>query len=290
MFPCTDRHFGRFLLRYRPDVAVCHAAFRRKSAALKPPVEEIENFVEPLDLPPDLFLSACVTEFVMVTAQFRELSEKRLGYQRNLSPGGWRGLSFAPTQWESISNIFCSTLHPILSPSRQILESVTISQNSTASELYTPDTTRLICLLHIHTMLWRYRDNPTQAEIYMLRIAHEIKRNGLGATKSLDALNWVLVWICLNSDGLHSDQDELGWKELTRLIARLMRVARCLSRRSWKILEYTLFESLGSRRPLYLEDLDATHELSKHREDEIKWLEPEVVWEESMAEPPSWEG
>lgn len=276
MFPCTDRHFGAFLLHYRPDIAMHHAAFKKSPSLLKEPMKEMLNFFEPLDLPPSLYLSGCVTEFLIATGQFRDLSEARNQFLLNLA--GDSELGYPSAQCVSVPIALCSPLASILNPSRTLRDSHTISQNATAAALYKQETTRMVCLFYIHATLWRYRNNPTQTDAYMRRIVQEVQRNGLAFSKSLDALNWVLVWLCLDDPNLDLGKNEMGWKELTRMILRLMRVALKLGNKTWQSLERAMFDGLTGRKLLLEGDSS-----SPSTSPEVSgWPEHEVVWKNFM--------
>lgn len=90
-------------------------------------------------------------------------------------------------------------------------------------------------------------------------------RNSLDRSGSVEGLSWVLLWMCLSERDEGVD-DGLG---RTRLVLRLMRVARKLDKESWKLLERALFDALVG---------------VGEEGGEGEWIGEETVWEEVMGE------
>lgn len=283
MFPCTDRHFEAFLLQCRPDITMHHSVFKRSQSSLENPVKKILEFSElPLDLPLSLYLSGYVMEFLLVTSQFRDLSDTR--NECLLSSNEMGRVGYPSARCSSVSAAFRSTLASILDPGSMESKTHTISQNTIASALYRRETSRVMCLFHIHAMLWIYRHDTWQTDAYMQRLVREVQRNGLVSSKSLGALNWVLVWLCLSDSNLNLAKMEMGWKMLTRMVLRLLRVALRLSHRSWQCLEDAMFGSLvGTTRARERGEGETLRNSETSREVH-NWLEPEVVWKDIMSQ------
>ncbi|KIW94078.1 uncharacterized protein Z519_05394 [Cladophialophora bantiana CBS 173.52] len=258
-----------------------HAAFSRTLPSAKQPAEEVLEFFEPLDLPPSLYFSACVTEFLLVTKQFRELSEMRDQVLADRS--GKFQSPYASAQCISVPNAFNSPLHSILNPDCTVRESYKINQSPTPATLYKADTTRMVCLFYIHATLWRYRHQPEQTDAYMQHVVRDVQRNGLESSKSLDALNWVLVWLCLSDEFLKANNNEMGWQELTRLILRLVRVARRLSKQIHRNLEFAMFESLLGKQHSFVASGVACMQHFDTTTEDCRWPDPEAVWKEFMG-------
>ena len=215
-------------------------------------------------------------------SQFRGLSDARNQYM--LGKKEVNRLGYPSASCSSVPTAFRSPLASILNPGRMLVEFHTISQNQVAAALYKHEITRVVCLLHIHTMLWVHRDDKLQTDTYMWRIVKEVRRNGLASSKSLDALSWVLVWLCLSDNSSDSEEIKIGWKEITRMVLRLLRVALRLRPRNWQYLEYTMFESLvgTAQSPIQGEaDSPSSHATSRERNH---WLDPEEVWKDVMSQ------
>ncbi|OQV03350.1 Fungal specific transcription factor domain-containing protein [Cladophialophora immunda] len=259
-FPCTDRHFGLFLLNYRPDVGMEHTTLSGTSPFDKQPVDDVLEFCDPLDLPPNLYLSACVTELLLVTRQFRELSEARNQLredQESQRPSPY------PSAWcFSVSNAVRSPHFSILNPESMQLGPCSVNNNEKAKSSQKHDTTRLVCLFYIHATLWRYRHEPTETD------------------------SWVLVWLCLSDENLKTDDKEIGWRGLTRLVSRLTRVAGRLGKQSRRNLELAMFEGLVGQQQLSAVGQGERGKSAEHPNRTTggwRWPEPEEVWKEFIA-------
>ncbi|OAG39730.1 hypothetical protein AYO21_06005 [Fonsecaea monophora] len=254
-FPCTDRHFGTFLLNCRRDVATKHPAFNRISPIARQPIEEVQEFCDPLDLPPSLYFSACITEFLSVTKEFRELSIARSQFLAD--PSTESRSAYASARCRSVSDAFSSALQWILSPDYTPTESDRTKQKSTSAAVKQQNAMGLVCLFYIHATLWRYRHEPVETDGYMKSVVEKVQRNGLELSKSLDALSSLLVWICVSDENLKIEDKQVGWRGLTRLVSRLSRVALGLSRRNRRNLELALFEGLrGRTQPSMIEEVE----------------------------------
>ncbi|OAP59264.1 hypothetical protein AYL99_06562 [Fonsecaea erecta] len=275
-FPCTDRYFGFFLLHCRPDVAMRHAVFSKRSPSAKLPVEEVLEFRDPLDLPPSLYFSACITEFLLVTGQFRELSSAR---NRHLTDQcGQFSALYASAKCTSVSNALHPKLRSILNPDRSPTESCSAKKNATSAGLEMHDAMGMVCLFYIHATLWRYRHEPAETDRYMQRLVQDVERNSLQSSQTLSALNRLLVWLCLTDENLKTDDGEMGWRGLTRLVSRLTRVASRLSEQSRKNLELAMFEGLGGKQQSSMAgEVDHVGPPRATAED-CRWPNPEKVW------------
>lgn len=272
--PCTDSLFRAFLLRCRPDIAMHHATHKRPLSCLAQVTSEVMDLSESLDIPPTLYLSGCVTEFLVVTRQFQELSEARNEYLTNGCKAD--GAVYASAECSSVVTAFRSPLASILDPGGLLVDYHTNSQNAGAAAMYKSKTTRMVCLFRIHTMLWRHRQNVTQTDEYMDRVVQEVQRNGLASSKSLDALSWVLVWLCMSDSDSGQANNEMGWRGLTRMVQRLMRVALRLNPQSWRSLENAMFEGLAGKR------LQCDADSARNR-GVYPWPGSEEVWEDFMT-------
>jgi hypothetical protein len=220
------------------------------------------HFFDPLELPQQLYLHACVYEFLAMISQFRKLSSARNNY--NPRSPSVASLRYPSAECITVASTFRSSspLHTILLPSRPLPN---LNANAAAASVYEQDTTRLACLFYIHTTLWSYRNEPFRTDGYVAHIASQTVRNSLDRSGSVEGLSWVLLWMCLSERDEGVD-DGLG---RTRLVLRLMRVARKLDKGSWKLLERALFDALVG---------------VGEEGGEGEWIGEETVWEEVMGE------
>ena len=76
------------------------------------------------------------------------------------------------------------------------------------------------------------------------------------------------MWVCLSE----RDEDLVEKLGRTRLVLRLMRVARKLDMESWRGFEKALFEALVGVN-------------TGHEDNSCDWIKSETVWREVMGEP-----
>jgi hypothetical protein len=228
--PCQDQAFTTYLYAHRPDVAIFLT-----SRHLSTPAEsehELPQFFDALDIPPQRYLSACISEFLVTLGQFRVLSRSRTSFSLQK---GILGLntSFSASECVSVRSAFRpkSPLNRTLLPSRQLAKSGSINANTNAAYIYEQETMRLASLFYLHATLWAHRNDPDHTDAYMAHVVSQTVQNNIDSSCNVETLSWILLWICL------SDESETLKQRLsrTRLVLRLMRVARKLGSKSWRM-------------------------------------------------------
>lgn len=237
-----------------------------------PPSSMPPHFFDPADLPPQLYLHACSLEFVLMLSSFRTLSTARNSYCY-LSPESMASLAYPSAECFSVASAFRSnsSLYTMLQPSRLLPN---INRNAAAARVYQPDTVRLACLFYIHATVWSYRNEPFRTDAYMSHINSQTIQNNLDRSGNVEGLSWVLIWVCLSE----RDEEYDARMEQTRLILRLMRVARKLGYESRRHVENKMFDALVGVKPV------ANTGSEGDRLDEQEWIKSGTVWEEVFGD------
>jgi hypothetical protein len=108
----------------------------------------------------------------------------------------------------------------------------------------------------------------------MSHINSQTIQNNLDRSGKVEGLSWVLIWVCLSE----RDEEYDARMERTRLILRLMRVARKLGYESRRHVENKMFDALVGVKPV------ANTGSEGNRLDEQEWIESGTVWEEVFGD------
>lgn len=263
--PYSDKTFTAFVVS------------RREELPTLPCLPASFHFFDPADLPPRLYLHACVFEFLQMIRNFHSLSSARNTYSIN-NPS-LSSLRFPAAECVSVSSTFRpnAPLHSTLLPSRPLPN---LNANAAAAQVYEQDTTRLGCLLYIHATLWSHRGAPFRTDAYVAHIASQTIQNNIDRSGSVEGLSWILIWVCLTERDEHINER----MERTRLILRLMRVARKFGLESWRRLEKGLFEGLvGAGGHMEAGNREREREWERRRDGDNEWIEPTIVWREAIS-------
>ena len=174
-----------------------------------------------------------------------------------------------PNAFQSIQHFGPSSpLHILLLPTRLLPE---VNRNPVAEKLYEQYTTRLACLLYLHTTLWSYRNEPFRTDAYVANVASLVTQNNIDRSGSIEGLIWILIWACLNE----RDQGPNEGLARSRLVLRMMKVARKLSVDTWRQLERELFDALVGIR--------SRSDASDDAQDR-PWIDAGLVWKEVLGD------
>jgi hypothetical protein len=108
----------------------------------------------------------------------------------------------------------------------------------------------------------------------MSHINSQTIQNNLDRSGNVEGLSWVLTWVCLSE----RDEEYDARMGRTRLILRLMRVARKLGYESRRHVENKMFDALVGVK------LVANTGSEGNRLDEQEWIESGTVWEEVFGD------